>query len=152
MAAVRSAATVAFLLAVLAGCGHCGAASSAGNQHLVFTGPVAGTLTDASTDCIVYASQGQANFQLTGTLGGKDLLFHLQIHSNYGGPGTYEVGSLLDGAGEIRLQIGDFDADSSTGAGIVTILGDGKSGTVSANLSGGEHVEGRFACDKLTSS
>jgi hypothetical protein len=145
-------AVIAFLLTgVLASCGQCGS-SSAGNQHLVFTGPVAGTLTNASTDCIVFQSQSQANFQLTGTLGGKDLLFHLQIHSNYGGPGTYQVGSLLDGAGEIRLQIGADDFDSSTGAGIATILGDGRSGTVSANLSGGEHVEGRFACDKLTSS
>lgn len=151
MAAVRSAAAVAFLLAVLASCGQCGS-SSAGNQHLVFTGPVTGTLTNASTDCTVFQSQAQANFQLTGTLGGKELLFHLQIHSNFGGPGTYQVGSLLDGAGEIRLQVGTDNFDSSTGAGIATILGDDKSGTVSANLGGGEHVEGRFACDKLTSS
>ena len=140
------------LAGMLASCGQCGSSSPAGDQHLVFTGPVAGTLTDAASSCVVYKSEAQANFQLTGSLGGQDLLFHLQIHSNYGGPGTYQVGSLLDGAGEIRLQVGTSDFDSATGAGIATILSDGKSGTVSVNLSGGEHVEGRFACDKLTSS
>ena len=147
----RTIVLAGFLSGALASCGQCGS-SSAGNQHLVFTGPVAGTLTNASTDCTVFQSQAQANFQVTGTLDGKALLFHLQIHSNYGGPGTYQVGSLLDGAGEIRLQVGTDNFDSATGAGIATILGDGRSGTVSATLSGGEHVEGRFACGKLTTS
>ena len=135
----------------MASCGTCGS-SSAGHQHLVFTGPVAGTLTNASTLCTVYSSQGQANFLLTGSLDGQDLTFNIQIHANYGGPGTYQVGSLLDGAGEMRLQVGTFEASSASGAGIVTILGDGMSGTVSDNLSAGEHVEGRFACDKLQRS
>jgi hypothetical protein len=145
---LRTAALAILLAGALASCGTCGATTS-GKQHLVFTGPVNGTLTQATTLCTVFSSQNQANFLLTGTLGGKDLTFNIQIHSNYGGPGTYQVGSLLDGAGEMRLQVGDFEASSATGAGIVTILGDGMSGTLSDSLSGGEHVEGRFACDKL---
>lgn len=144
----RIAFLACVLVGLLASCGQ----SAGGSQHIVFTGPVAGTLTTARTQCTVYKDRQEADFLLTGTLGGKDLTFDIHVHSNYGGPGTYQVGSPLDGAGEMRLQVGDFVADSSTGAGIVTILGDDKSGVMTAHLSGGERVDGRFACDKLTSS
>lgn len=148
---VRPLVTGVLLLGFLASCGQCGATTTpAGGQHLVFTGPIAGTLTDAKTLCTDYKSQDEADFTLTGTLGGQDLTFDIHIHANYGGPGTYQVGSPLDGAAEIRLQAGTSNASSTTGAGIVTILGDARSGTVTANLSGGEHVEGRFSCDKVT--
>jgi hypothetical protein len=120
-------------------------------QNLVFTGPQAGTLASATTDCTTYASQKQANFKFDGLLGGKQLSMHIQVNG-YTGAATYPVGSLLDGAGEIRLEIGDFIADSTTGAGTVTVDGDGKSGSVKADLIGGEHVEGTWQCDKLTAA
>ena len=144
----RSALLTLLLLGFLASCGQCGS-TSGGNQHLVFTGPAAGTLAQATTLCTVYSSQNQADYLLTGALGGKDLTLNIQIHSNFGGPGTYQVGSLLDGGAEVRLQVGTLDASSATGAGIVTILGDDKSGTLTVHLSAGEGIEGRFTCDKL---
>ena len=54
----------------MAGCGpFCGSASTSGPaQHLVFTGPVAGTLTAAHVDCRVYGGAGQFNAAITGTL------------------------------------------------------------------------------------
>ncbi len=139
-------------LLLLAACDPvCGARAPAatGNQHLVFTGPAAGTLTDAKSQCSHFPSQQQANFHFDGTLGNQPLSLNIQIHSGYTGAGNYPVGSLLDGAGEVRLQVGSLDASSSTGAGSVTVNSDGKSGKVTASLSGGEHVDGTFACDRL---
>jgi hypothetical protein len=128
----------------------CGTTStSSGDQHLVFTGPAAGTLTHATSTCRDYPSQQQANFHFDGALGGQTLSLNIQIHSGYKGPGTYPVGSLLDGAGEVRLQVGTLDASSATGAGNVTVDADGKSGSISVELSGGEHVAGTFKCDEV---
>lgn len=138
-------------LLMLAACSPvCGGQSTAaGNQHLVFTGPVAGTLTDAKSLCTHFPSSHQANFHFDGALGNQPLALNIQVHSGYDGAGTYAVGSLLDGAGEVRLQVGTLDASSSTGAGSVTVNADGKSGSVTANLSGGERVDGTFVCAKL---
>ncbi|HZQ49515.1 MAG TPA: hypothetical protein VFB69_04320 [Candidatus Dormibacteraeota bacterium] len=121
------------------------------SQHLVFSGAVAGTLSKATTSCTLYAEQKQANFELDGALGDKQLTFHIQVNG-YTGPSSYPVGSILDGAAEIRSQIGDVIADSTTGAGTVTVNPDGKSGSLKADLVGGEHVEGTWACDKLTTA
>jgi hypothetical protein len=41
---------------------------------------------------------------------------------------------------------------SASGAGTLVINPDGKSGTLKANLSGGEHVDGDYACDKVVQS
>jgi hypothetical protein len=144
----------AALAAALASCaGQCGSSSSnGGSQHLVFTGPAAGTLTDATTQCRVYSGQAQLNFLLTGVLAGQTLTFNIQIHTGYKGPGTYPVGSLLDGAGELRLQVGSYQGSTATGAGTVTIDSNAKSGSVDANLSGGEHVKGTFRCDEVITS
>ena len=73
-------------------------------------------------------------------MSGQDLALNIHIASAYNGPGTYRVGSLLDGAGELRLQVGTYAGASSSGAGPLTIAADGKSGSVDADLSGGEHV------------
>ena len=124
-------------------------AASGPTQNLVLSGPVAGTVTSGSTSCTHYPSQKQANFHVAAKLGGVRLEFNLQVNG-YGGPGTYAVGAPLDGAGEVRLQVGDFNADSGPGAGTATINSDGKSGSLDVNLSGGERVKGTFACDKLT--
>lgn len=150
MGARHGVLLVALLL--LAACDPvCGARAPGpvGNQHLAFSGPVSGTLTDAKSQCTDYPGQSQANFHFDGTLGGQSLALNIQIHAGYKGAGTYPIGSLLDGAGEVRLQVGTLDANSSTGAGTVTVNADGKSGSLTANLSGGERVEGTFRCDKL---
>lgn len=147
MRIVLAAAALLLLAACSAVCGV--QTTAGGDQHLVFTGPAAGTLTAASSMCAHYPSLQQINFHFDGTLNGRKLALNIQIHSGYTGPGTYPVGSLLDGAGEVRLQVGSLDAASSTGAGSVTVDSGGKSGKLTANLSGGERVDGTFACDKL---
>jgi hypothetical protein len=118
-------------------------------QNLVFTGPAAGTLTDAITGCQVYTAQNQLNFLLTGKLAGQDLTFNIQVYGGYKGPGTYRIGSLLDGSGELRLQVGWYACASSTGAGTLIIDSDGKSGSIDADMSGGEHIKGTFRCDQV---
>lgn len=142
---------ISIALFVLAACSPvCGGHSTAaGNQDLVFSGPAAGTLTDAESQCTHFPSAHQANFHFDGMLGSQQLALNIQVHSGYDGPGTYAVGSLLDGAGEVRLQVGTLDVSSATGAGSVTVNTDGKSGSVTANLSGGERVHGTFVCAKL---
>ncbi len=145
-------AGLAFALVVLGACDPlCGAHNSAAmpTQNLVFTGPAAGMLTTAHADCRVYSGFGQFNAAITGTFNSKPLTFNVQIHSNYKGAGTYQVGSLLDGAGELRLQVGDFVASTATGAGTLTIDKGGASGSMDAELSSGEHVKGTFKCDEV---
>jgi len=142
---------VAVALLLMAACGPFSGntSTSGGAQHLVFTGPAAGTLTSAHVDCRVYSSAGQLNAAITGTFNSKPLTFNVQIHSNYKGAGTYQVGSLLDGAGELRLQVGDFVASTASGAGTLTIDKGGASGSMDAELSSGEHVKGTFKCDEV---
>jgi hypothetical protein len=123
-------------------------APPAASQHLVFTGPAAGTLTDAKSICTHYPSLKQINFHFDGVLNKQPLGLNIQVNG-YDAPKTYAVGSLLDGAGEVRLQVGTFDAASATGAGNVTVKSDGKSGSLKVDLGNGEHVEGTFQCDKV---
>jgi len=123
------------------------------SQNLTFTGPAAGTLTTASTQCRHFVGSTQLNILLTGSLNGKDLTFNLQVNSGYSGPGDYPVGSILDDhAANLRLQVGAYDGSSASGAGTLVINPDGKSGALKANLSDGEHVDGDFACDKVVES
>lgn len=142
---------VVVLLAATAACQPlCSRAPSATGptQSLTFTGPAAGTLTTGTTSCTVYPGQKQANFHVSSLLGDKQLELNIQVNG-YTGPATYPVGSILDGAGEVRLQVADFNADSTTGAGTVTVNKDGKSGTLDVNLGNDEHVKGTFECDKV---
>jgi hypothetical protein len=146
-------AGLAAALLVLGACAPlCGGGSTQAiaKQDLVFTGPEAGTLTTAHVDCRVFGGS-EFNASITGMFNSKPLIFNVQIHSNYKGAGTYAVGSLLDGAGELRLQVGDFLASTSTGAGTLTIDQGGASGSMDAELSNGEHVKGTFKCDELHS-
>jgi len=123
------------------------------SQNLKFTGPAAGTLTTASTQCRYFAGSTQLNILLTGSLNGQDLTFNLQVNSGYSGPGDYPVGSILDThAANLRLQVGSYDGSSASGAGTLVINPDGKSGTLKVNLSDDEHVDGDFACDRLVQS
>ena len=146
---MRAYALVAGLVAAVIACGQ--TTPSPPTQHLVFTGPAAGTLTDATTQCLVFAAQAQANYHFDGRLGGQPLSLNIQIHSGYKGAGTYPVGTLLDGAGELRLQIGDYVGSSTTGAGTVTFDPGQKTGSVDAQLSQGEQVKGTFACASVGS-
>ena len=153
MARTRTAVLVAATAIAIAGCDQCGASRPAagGGQNLVFTGPAAGTLTTATTSCQVHQAAKQLNFLLKGTPGGQEVIFNIQIYAGYVGPDTYQVGSLLDGSGNLRLQIGSYVGDSTTGAGNLVIDEDGKSGSVDADLSGGEHVKGSFRCAEVVS-
>jgi hypothetical protein len=147
----RAAVSLAACLALAACGGQCGSSTSTagGNQHLVFTGPAAGTLTDATTQCDVFTGAAQLNYLLKGRLSNQDLTFNIHIQGGYTGGGTYPVGSLLDGAGELRLEIGAYQGATTTGAGSLTIGSDERSGSVDADLSGGEHVQGTFRCDEV---
>ncbi len=153
MTGTRSLASCAMLVLVIASCGGQGgsASSSGGQQHLVFTGPAAGTLADAKSQCEVFTGQAQLTYLLTGTLGGSDLTLNIQIRE-YKGAGTYQVGSLLDGSAELRLQIGSYVGATATAAGTVTIDSGGRTGSVDANLSAGEHVKGTFRCGLVVTS
>jgi hypothetical protein len=61
-------------------------------------------------------------------------------------------GKLLEGSGNLRLQIGSYVGSSSTGAGNLVIESGGKSGSVDADLSRGEHVKGSFKCDEVVAA
>jgi hypothetical protein len=149
----RAAALVAVTVLALAGCGQCGASQPpGGGQHLVFTGPAAGTLTSAKTQCYLHPADKQLNFLLTGALGAAPLTFNIQVYTGYSGPGTYQVGSLLDGSVNLRLEVGAYVGSSGTGAGTLVIDSGGKSGSVDADLSGGEHVKGTFKCDEVVTA
>jgi hypothetical protein len=144
------ALVLVLLLAATAACTPlCAPTASGPTMHLVFTGPAEGTLTQATPLCSESLTQGLATFHFDGILAGHFLGLNIQIYSGFHGPGTYPVGSLLDGAGEVRLTVGDLHASSATGAGTVTVADDVKSGTLTVNLSEGEHVEGTFVCDRV---
>ena len=153
MAWIRTVAAATATVAALAACGQCGPSqASGGGQHLVFSGPAAGTLTAANAQCYLHPTDKQLNFLLAGALGGEALTFNIQVYSGYTGPGTYQVGSLLDGSGNLRLQVGSYVGSSTTGAGNIVIDSGGKSGSVDADLSGGEHVKGSFKCDEVVTA
>jgi len=123
------------------------------SQNLTFTGPAAGTLTTAKTECRYFAGSTQLNVLLTGSLNGQDLTFNIQVNSGYSGPADYPVGSILDDhAANLRLEVGSYVGSSASGAGTLVIKTDGKSGALRANLSGGERVDGDFACDRVVQS
>ena len=122
-------------------------------QNLTFSGPAAGSLTAAGTQCQYFASSTQLNILLTGSLNGQALTFNIQVNSGYTGPGDYPVGSTLDDhAANLRLQVGSYQGSSASGGGTLVVNADGKSGALKANLSGDEHVDGDFACDKVVQS
>ncbi len=142
---------LAALIAVQATCsGSCNTSQGgAPMHHLVFTGPVAGTLSKADADCRNYVDATQLNVLLTGSLDGKPLTFNIQVNQGYKGAGAYPVGTTLDGAANLRLQVGTYVGSSGPNAGTLTINPDGKSGELDADLSDSEHVKGTFACAEV---
>ncbi len=151
---MRGVLLVLVLVATAACSPLCSAApgTSRPSLHLVLTGPAAGTVTSGSSICQRFTGSKRFDYSLSSTLDSKDLVFTLVVYSHYSGPGTYPVGTVLDGAGELRLSVGTVDVSTTTGAGTLTVNADGRSGSVDANLSGGEHVIGTFVCDQLKSS
>lgn len=149
MPATRAAVVLFAAGLGLAACGQCGApVSSAAGVDIVFTGPEAGTLTSAQTACDIN-QKTQYNVSITGTLDGKSLDFNLQVNSTYTGPGDYPAGSILGTGSNLRLQIGDYTGSTTPGAGTMTIGKDEKSGSVDADLGGGEHAKGTWSCAEL---
>ena len=139
------------LVVLVAACGPtCGTSSATGQPtlHLVFTGPAPGTMTSGNVDCHLLSDGKQFNAAVTGKLGGKDVLFNIQVYSTYNGPATYPIGTTLDGEANLRLQIGDWVGSSPSNAGQL-IVTDDKSGVVDANLGGSEHVTGSFRCAEV---
>jgi hypothetical protein len=149
---MRAWLLVLLLSATSAGSPVCSAPAARGPAlDLVLSGPASGTVASGSATCRRYTISKRFDYFLNSKLNGKDLVFTLVVYSTYSGPGTYPVGSLLDGAGELRLSVGTVDVSTATGAGTLTVNADGRSGSVDADLSGGEHVKGTFACDHLKS-
>ena len=141
---------IAAVLVLAAACSPvCAPAATGPGTKLTFTGPAAGTLSGPTADCGSNAQQ--LNVHITGSLGGKSVDMNIQVNG-YTGPKTYPVGSLLDGAGEVRLQVADANYDSTTGAGNVTVGSGDRSGSLKVDLIGGEHVEGTFGCDGTTAA
>jgi hypothetical protein len=149
MPATRAAVVLLAAGLALAACGRCGApVSNAAGVDIVFTGPESGTLTSARTECDIN-QKTQYNVAITGALGGKNLDFNLQVNSSYTGPGEYPAGSILGTGSNLRLQIGDYTGSTTPGAGTMTIAKDEKSGSVDAELGGGEHAKGTWSCAEV---
>jgi hypothetical protein len=117
--------------------------------QLTMTGPVAGNLSSGSSNCQVFTGSRRFDYLLGTKMSGKDLVLSLTVYSNFTGPGTYKVGSVLDGSGELRLQLGTYQGFTTTDAGTLAVKTDGKSGTVDSDLTGGEHIKGSWVCDKV---
>ena len=137
-------------LAALAACSPiCSSSSSVGaGWSLTFTGPAAGTISTGHSDCLVAATGKRLDYAITSEMNGTELIMTITIYSGYGGQGTYKVGTTLDGAAEVRLDVDHYQGSSASSAGTVTVNSDGRSGTVDANLPNGEHVKGSWTCDK----
>lgn len=116
--------------------------------HLVFIGPAQGTLTTADVACHLFNNKTEFNALISGKLDGKDLTMNVQVRTGYHGPDTYLIGTTLDGAANVRLQVGDFVGSSPPTAGKL-IMTDEKSGVVDSNLGGFESVTGSFTCAEV---
>ncbi len=138
-------------IVLTAACGpRCGPnIDAAAGWQLSLTGPVAGKLSSGSSNCQVFTGSRRFDYLLGTRMSGKELLLSLTVYTNFTGPGTYQVGSVLDGSGELRLQLGTYQGFTTTGAGTLAVKSDGKSGTVDSDLTGGEHITGSWVCDKV---
>jgi hypothetical protein len=141
------------LLALVAACGpFCNSTDTTDQAklNLIFTGPAAGKLTSGNIDCRLFNQKDQFNALITGKLDGKDLIMNVQIPSGYHGADTYKIGTTLDGAANVRVQIGDFVGSSPPTAGQLIMTTD-RAGVVDSNLGGFESVTGSFTCAEVKS-
>jgi len=130
----------------------CGSsAPPAASWQLTFTGPAAGTISTGHSDCLVAASGTRLDYAISSIMNGTELIMTITIYSGYTGKGTYRVGTTLDGAAEVRLDVDHYQGSSASNAGTVAVNSDKRSGTVDADLPNGEHVKGSWTCDKYES-
>ncbi|HXR67885.1 MAG TPA: hypothetical protein VN712_04545 [Dermatophilaceae bacterium] len=152
-AQMRSGLAAVGLLALLAACGpFCNPTDTSGQAklNLIFTGPEAGKLTSGNIDCRLFNHKDQFNALITGKLGQKDLVMNIQVPSGYHGADTYKIGTTLDGAANVRVQIGEFVGSSPPTAGQLIMTTD-RAGVVDSNLGGFASVTGSFVCADLKS-
>ena len=150
---MRRGLASAGLLALMAACGpFCNSTAATGQAklNLIFTGPAAGKLTSGNIDCRLFNHKDQFNALITGKLDDKDLVMNVQVPTGYRGAGTYKIGTTLDGAANVRVQIGDFVGSSPPTAGQLIMTTD-RAGVVDSNLGGFESVTGSFVCADLIS-
>ncbi len=142
---------IAAAMVLMAACAPvCGAhPPAAAGWQLTMTGPVTGNLSSGASSCQVFTGSRRFDYLLGTTMSGRDLLLSLTVYTNFTGPGTYKVGSVLDGSGELRLQLGTYQGFTTTDAGTLAVKSDGKSGTVDSDLTGGEHIKGSWVCDEV---
>ena len=129
-------------------CNSRGPAASTSWQ-LTFTGPAAGTVSTGHSDCLVAASGDRLDYALSAVMNSTELIMTITIYSGYTGKGTYKVGTTLDGAAEVRLDVDHYQNSTTSNAGTVTVNSDKRSGTVDAELPNGEYVKGSWICDKV---
>lgn len=137
------------VLFVLAACSPvCGAGSApAETWKLTLTGPAAGSISAGASSCQAFTGKS-FQYGLTSQMNGKDVVLTITIYSAFTGKGSYKVGTVLDGAGEVRLSVGDYKGATTSGAGDLEVNADGRSGTVDADLPEGEHISGSWKCDR----
>ena len=140
------------LLALVGACGpFCNSTDTGQSKlNLIFTGPAAGKLTSGYIDCRLFNNKDQFNALITGKLDGKDLTMNIQVPTGYHGADTYKIGTTLDGAANVRVQIGEFVGSSPPTAGQLIMTSD-KAGVVDSNLGGFESVTGSFVCGDVKS-
>ena len=86
-----------------------------------------------------------------GNIGSQKATLTIQVNSGYNGPGAYAVGGPIDGGANIELSSAGYAGASAANAGnLIVNPPDAKTGTINAELSGGEHVAGTYTCDKIT--
>ena len=127
-------------------------AATAAGWKLTFTGPAAGTLSTGTSSCQAFTASKHFQYGLNSQLNGKDLILTITVYSNFTGQGSYKVGTVLDGSAELRLQAGDYEGSTTTGAGTLDVNADSKSGKVESDLPQGEHVSGTWSCGKYETS
>lgn len=121
------------------------------SESLTFTGPVAGSMPNAATTCKLLQNGSQLGMTFQGNVGSQQAMLTIQVNAGYHGPGAYAVGAPIDGGANIELSTSSYAGASASNAGNLIVNPDGKSGIVNADLSGGEHVAGNYACESVSS-
>lgn len=141
------------------------AAPAAGgtSEDLTFTGAVSGRMTSGRKGGVYFCGKLGPRFvadPIQGDVGGAPFDFSITIAEGYKGPGTYRSAKeLTPGSGYAAVTVGLAHAGSGTkewvngtGANVVVVNADERSGTVTAELHatgsapGTVHVSGTWRC------